>query len=178
MMELIPGTGLLTPFAYYESQLEKVRYVRKVSGPFEEGITHGQRKRIAKCERAGMFFCRASIPECFPIIEENRARKGRKYAMTLDDWMAIWRSHPDTVRCFAVRPGPVAVAMCVRPKPGVLCVQAWGDIEGQEKFSPVTLLARGIYHYCQNKGIELMDLGIADEPGLIAFKQSLGFQPT
>lgn len=167
---------ILAPADYYRATLDQKRFTRLVSGPFEEGITHGQRKRIAKCEREGLTVRLASIAQCYPIIAENRARKGRPYSMTLADWFEMAETYPHHVDCFAVDPGPVAAAMCVRLQPKLLYVQAWGDVPGQEQLSPVTLLAREIYRWCHGNGIEVMDIGTADDAGLIRFKESLGFR--
>lgn len=171
----IPGTRLLTPEAYYKSTYSQPRYVRKVDGPFELGIAKGQRKRIAKCERLGYFFCEADIDSCYWIVRGNRIRKGHVYSMEREDWNEM-ATHTNAVKCFAVKPGPVAVAMCVLLTAEVLYVQAWADIEGQEQNSPVVFLCRGIYEWCQDSGIRELDIGIANEPSLIRFKESLGFK--
>ena len=143
---------------------------------FEDGISAGQRRRIAKCERAGFHVERSTVQECYPIIADNRARKGRPYSMSLRDWDAM-EQHADCVRCFAVNPGKVGVAMCIQLVPEVLYVQAWGDRPNQGQMSPVVLLCKGIFEWCAEQGISVLDIGTADDdPGLIAFKQRLGFR--
>lgn len=169
----IEGTRLLTPKAYYEATKDQVRFRRVINGPFEEKISSGQRKRIAKCKRE-LFECveTARLTWCYEVVANNRARKGRPYSMTLDDWQAM-DALPDTVYCFAV--SPAAAALTVRLLPDLLYVQAWGDVAGFEEYSPVALLCKGIYEWCGQNGIKTLDIGTADEPGLIDFKKRLGF---
>jgi hypothetical protein len=167
---------VLSPEAYYAQAPKDGRYVREVSGPFEDAISSGQRKRIAKCERAGYRVGRSTLDICYPIILDNRLRKGRPYSMNLE----MWREVESSVQCFALTPSPIAAAICVKVAPDVIYVQAWGDIPGQEQYSPVALLCKGIYNWCAENGIRLLDVGISDnagvpDAGLVAFKKSLGF---
>ena len=167
---------MLTPAEYYRVSSDQVRYVRSTTGVFEDAITKGQKKRIAKCARLGMRVTRSDVEACHPIIADNRSRKGRPYSMSLVYWQALRALNHLDVKCFAVEPGPVAVAMCVLVQPEILYVQAWGDVAGQEQNSPVTILCRGIFNWCQENGVTLLDIGTADDAGLIAFKESLGFR--
>ena len=166
---------LLSPAEYYRQTKHQDRYVRRVMGEFDSAISAGQRKRIAKCEQRGLFFMRSTVQDCYPVIADNRARKGRPYSMSLNDWL-ILDTDPDTVYCFAVAPGTIAAAMCTRVEPHTLYVQAWGDRDGQEKLSPVAFLCRGIYHWCAENDIDLLDIGTApNHPSLVEFKLRLGF---
>ena len=171
-------SALLSPEEYYVATLSQERYKRRVAGPFESGVYKGQLRRIRKCERAGMFVIHpAHILSCYNIITYNRSRKGRPYSMSVEDWFRM-NKREDTVICFAVYPGPVAAAMCVKMRvdPATLYVQAWGDIDGQEKSSPVTLLCKSIYNWCVANGIAVFDVGTApNDPTLAAFKERLGF---
>ena len=116
------------------------------------------------------------VKDCYPVIADNRLRKGRPYSMSLEDWITL-EKEPSTVYCFAVAPGTVAVAMCVRVEPTTLYVQAWGDVEGQENLSPITFLCKSLYEWCAKNGIELLDVGTApNHPSLAEFKQRLGFR--
>lgn len=172
--------SLLSPAEYYAAVRKlcngKLRYMRRVEGPFEDGLAKGERKRLKRLEREGFRVEQGSLPVCYPIIEENRKRKGRKYGMAYRDWLKIAET-PETVYSFVVMPGLLAAAICARVEPRTLYVSAWGDAQGQEKYSPVVLLAKGIYDWCAVNNFTLLDIGIADEPGLIAFKERLGFKP-
>ncbi len=167
----------LSPADYYAANQHQVRYQRAIDGPFEHGVSRGQLRQIAKCEQLGFEFERVYVPEaCHEIITQNRRRKGREYALTLTDWERLFQM-PDTAYCFTVTPEPIAAAMCVRVAPRVLYVSAWGDVD-VPSLSPVAFLARELYRWCAGNGFGLLDIGIADEPSLAAFKMRLGFRPS
>lgn len=169
---------ILAPFDYYSAAPKAGRFLRRISGPFEDGISKGERKRLRKLESIGFRVEPGSISVCYPIIADNRERQSRKYGLSFADWEAFLLI-PDTVYCFAVMPGLLAAAMCVRVEPRTLYVSAWADAHGQEKLSPVVLLAKGIYDFCAANGITLLDIGIAgDNEGLRAFKTRIGFHET
>lgn len=163
-------TDILSPSDYYASCKGQTRFMRDINGPFEDKLAKGERKRLKRCEAEGYYTDYASLAAAYPIIAENRAAKGRAYGMTLDECYRL------PVLCFGVYPGPIAAAICVRPLPDTLYVSAWGDVPSQQKRSPVVLIAKGIYNHCMTRGVRYLDIGTADEPGLIAFKQRLGFE--
>lgn len=169
---------VMLPPDFYASILHQRRYVRDTSRPFEENVSAGQRKRIAKCAASGYEAGRSIIARCYPVVADNRARKGREYGMRQLDWEMLLLEEGDYVRCFAVEPDTIAAALCVLVAPDILYVSGWGDKAGYEHFSPVTLLCKGIYEWCANNGVRLMDIGIADEQSLADFKMRLGFRPT
>lgn len=165
---------LVHPTEYYARSDMADRFVRQVSGEFERELAKGEMKRLRKL--SGFRVEEAPIPVCYPIVLDNRERKGRNYSMTLADWNAL-AVEPHTVYGFCVMPGLLAAALCVRVSPDTLYVQAWGDARGQEKLSPVVLLCKGIYDWCSENEFEWLDVGIAgDNEGLAAFKKRLGFR--
>lgn len=165
---------ILSPSEYYESCKGQTRYMRDVDGPFDAKLAKGERKVLRKLEAA---YCVAlvNISDCYPIIEMNRTSKGRTYSMKRGDWEGLAKD-AGAVLPFAVYPGPIATALTVRVSPDTLYVQAWAHAESAEKLSPVVFLAKGIYNWCADHGYKTLDIGTADEAGLIAFKQRLGFE--
>ena len=165
--------------AYYESQRGTIRYMRDCVGSFYEGISKGEKRRILRLCMDGYIVTPIRIERALPIIVDNRVRKGRPYSMSENDWYDL--ASISTVYCWGVKVPEsaeiIAAAMCVMVHPTVLYVQAWGDVPGVEKLSPVLLLAYSIFLFCQSKGIRQMDIGTADSAGLIAFKERLGFKP-
>lgn len=167
---------IISPAEYYAAHKHESRFVREVKGPFEDGISDGQRKRIEKCRRLGFSFGLTNLYTAYPIIADNRARKGRPYSMTEADWREMERLYGANYFAVTGTPGFVAAALCVMVSPDILYVQAWGDIAGQEANSPITFLCRGIYGWCALSNVRCLDIGIAgDNEGLRNFKQRLGF---
>ena len=163
---------LLTPSEYYAQSEKSDRFIRRVSGPFEDGLAKGERKALRRLDESGLTVMESNVDECYPIILDNRERKGRPYSMSLNDWKVL-ATEPDSVHCFMA--GDIAAAMCVRVSPETLYVQAWGDRE--TKKSPVVLLCKGIYNWCSENSFDVLDIGIAgDNAGLADFKRRLGFR--
>lgn len=154
--------------------------------PFSGRIDYGNRKRLNKCLREGFATVRLgpdSRESAYQIIAENRRRKGYPVTMDFPAILAMIDLFGDRMRFFGVTrdSGLVAAAICIAVSAQVMSVFYWGDGEGVQEYSPVVLLASGIYEHCQESGISILDTGIATEAGepnhgLIRFKRSLGFR--
>ena len=165
------------PAEWYREQDLSKHYMRRTDRPFEEGVSRGQLRRIAKCESAGISFGTANVHEAYSIIADNRMRKGRFYGMRLHSCALLQSTGYGY--CFKVhREGyfPDAAAFCVKASDSAVYVSGWADSEGTEGYSPVCLLARGIYQWCQQNCFTTLDIGIGGDPGLDAFKERLGFR--
>ena len=163
------------PAEWYAEQDLSKHYMRRADRPWEEGVSRGQLRRIAKCEATGMVFGKCDIVIAYTYVEENRLDKGRKYGMTFKDWEALERI-PSTAYSFSLEPDHAAVALCVVVSSTVLYVSGWSHRRGYDNLSPVCLLAKGIYNYCAANGFTTLDIGIGGDPGLDSFKRRLGFR--
>ena len=155
-----------------------------VTGAFIDRIDSGNRKRLQKCIRDG--FAAALLPSseyetAYRVVAENRAKRGYRLSMSWQTFVAMSDALPDRVLCFAVLRGaePVAAALCLRINDKALYVAHWGEVAGVEAWSPVTLLASGLFDYCVAAGISLLDLGTASvdgkpNHGLVRYKKNLG----
>lgn len=153
---------MLPPSEWYAQQDLSKHYMRRTDRPFEEGVSRGQ-LRVAY-----NYICEPStIEKCYPIIIENRDRKGRKYGMAYNDLIGI-RSQ---VHCFLIP--KMAAAICVVVAPTTCYVSSWGDVSG---YSPVVSLCRYIYGWCPLHGFDTLDIGIGGDEGLDNFKRRLGFR--
>ena len=163
------------PAEWYREQDLSKHYMRRTDRPFEEGVSRGQLRRIAKCEES-LMFVRSEISLCYPIINANRIAKGRTYGMTWADLQSI----SGDVLCWHIYSPSWdlihAAAICVRINPSTIYCSAWGHASGLNKLSPVTFLAKGIYNYCTANGFSTMDIGVGGDPGLDIFKRRLGFR--
>ena len=57
----------------------------------------------------------------------------------------------------------------------------WGEDISYIRESPVVILSSGIYDYCSDERISLLDVGTSTmngfpDPGLLRFKRALGFK--
>lgn len=122
------------------------------------------------------------LADIYAIVEEGYRARGIPLSMSLEQLEAMRHLFPDRMHCFASMGdhARIAGAICLRLAPGVLYIFCWSARPGHEDRNPMIALADGIYRYCQQAGIALLDCGTATvggEPneGLMRFKQQLGF---
>jgi len=148
-------------------------------------MNSGNRAVVRTGSRRGLFarpLRPAERAEAWSVNAQNRVRRGRRMTMSLDALVAMDDALPDTLRWFGVFDDTrmLAASVCLSIAPGVLYVFYLGEADGAERRSPVTLLVSHIYDWCRDRGVELLDLGVATEAGtpnegLMAYKRNLGF---
>ena len=151
---------------------------------FQAGLGETKQKEIRRLTRSGAVFA-LQPPQAgeraFQVIADNRAARGYPMTMTWPQVAALAAAFPDQVRFAAVeRDGEaLAGAICLRLTPAYAYVFYWGEARAARRESPVMLLAEGLVEDCAAQGVTVLDLGTstdqsAPNPGLIAFKESLG----
>lgn len=165
-----------------------LNYERRTLGiDFAEGLADGARKKLAKCNRAGLhsrLLERDQWIGAYRLLAQNRARAGRKLSLPFQRIIDLEEALPGTHLFFGTFDGDkmVAAAICLRVRADVLYCWAWGDAEKNE-FAPTVQLCERIYEEACYMGCRLLDAGISTEAGvpnkgLIAYKESLGFVPS
>ncbi len=157
--------------------------------PFIDQIDYGNKKRVRKAAREGFVAYAEAFDMLKPVYEviaENRRRHGLSVSMSVLQLEEMNQRLPGFFHLFSVRSSAspsvlVASAICLRLQPDILYVFYWGEIDGMNTYSPVVMLAAEIYSFCQKNQITLLDAGISTvagipNPGLIRFKESLGFR--
>lgn len=156
--------------------------------PFVSRLHPSKRPRLRKSMQQGVVF--AEAPDLDPAIvyayvKKCRLRRGFPISMTEADFLALFRSFPDSVKVFTVTtPDHIAaltVAIVINKR--ILYNFYLADEDEYRKGSPAVLLTQGVYQYCQLNGFEVFDLGISTadgipNPGLMRFKQDMGAQTT
>ncbi len=150
--------------------------------------TYANRKRLNKTLREGV--STALLPpeahaEAHAVLVEARRKKGYTLSMSWNDVAEMRAAFPQALRVFGAWHGGamVAAAICVVVNPSLLYVYAWGELPGAERLSPVTALAAALYRHARQEGFTQLDLGTSSlhgavNPGLFAFKRSLGATPS
>jgi len=155
--------------------------------PFEAHLHPSEKRRLRKCLRAGFGFeewPNPDLPTAFGFIEQNRRDLG--YPMTFDfatmaEWFALF---PDNYRVFCVKDQHqiAALTLAVRLGSGVLYNFCPADRLQYRSYSPTVLLNAGLYHYCQQNQLGILDLGVSTDTNgqqkasLVRFKRNLGAQ--
>jgi len=152
---------------------------------FFDQISHGNRKKINQCMRneiVSQLLNRVEYSEAYKIIAENRKKKGFPITMTFEALDKMAEEFSDKTLVLGVKKSDgeiIASSFCFQVNPRVLYVFYWAEKNGFETFSPVTLIAKSLYEYCQSKKIEFLDIGVSTDNevpnyGLIRFKKNLG----
>lgn len=141
-------------------------------------------RRMRKLVRNGYIFTIENHSNSFAIWDFIvQCRKERKYrfSMTYELLDKYLKELPESVHLFSVRyEGRIcAAAICFQINRFTMYDFSHGHSREFDKSSPVLLLISGIYEYCQDQKMEILDLGassIAQKPNLplISFKESLG----
>lgn len=155
--------------------------------PLSERMSHGNRKRLAKCEREGLRCVQVDAEALAPVydtIAANRAARGFPVSMSLAQLQAMAGEFPEVLRLFACqRDGDTemaAAAVCLSLDARTLYVFYWGDRPGHASLSPVVMVADAVYRHAQACGHRMLDVGTStldreSNAGLLHFKRGLGF---
>lgn len=169
--------SILEPSEWYAKQDLSKHYMRRTDRPFEEGVSRGQLRCLKSAKDDALIGGMTDVLSAYAVISDNRMAKGRAYGMRLRDCLDL--AQANMAKCFHVYSvaGIEAAAFCVLIKPNICYVSGWANIHGSSlPYSPIPFLAKKIYEQCAFDGIDIMDIGIADELNLIEFKERLGFK--
>jgi hypothetical protein len=173
----------------FQSNDPEINYSMNIDNrDFTDLISYGNIKCIRKINREG-FMCEKSelktLPSIHKLIADNRLRLGVVISMSVDQLQEVVKLFPEKLHLFSVyrdssREEMLAAAICLSLTARVLYVLYWGEADGMRNYSPVVLLANEIHKFCQDSGIEILDVGISTlngvpNHGLINFKRNLGF---
>ncbi len=156
--------------------------------PLRTYLHRGEKTKLNRNQRLGLTFVLAPRPDVaalHALIADTRLRKGYPVTMTAAQLAATLAHFPDDFRVFEARDEGVLVAAAVvlRVLPTVAYTLYVADRADYRAISPLVGLHNFIYGWCQQLSIRYLDLGVATErgvpnPGLVAFKQHLGGQPS
>lgn len=155
--------------------------------PFEANLHASERQRLRKCRRAGFRFQHEPSPDVKTVVDFLRTtRQQQGYALTLspDRLTKLLTRFPGQFPVFSVMDGATTAALtiAVRVREDILYNFLPASHPDYCRFSPMVLLTDGLYAYCQQEGIRLLDLGVSldanrqPKPSLMRFKQNLGAQ--
>lgn len=154
---------------------------------FDRLLSRGNLKRINKCVKNNFYASEVSLNELssvYEVIANNRKFKGYPITLSFDSLKDQSTLFSEKFKLFSVEKNGmmVAAAVTIMLTPGTLYVLYWGDIPEFRSYSPIVLLCRAIYSYCQRNNLQYLDVGtstIDKEPnfGLMDFKVDLGFKP-
>lgn len=151
---------------------------------FVAALGETKQKEVRRLRRSGAVFRNRSLPQARPAydaIARNRAARGYPMTMSWEQVHALAEAFPDQVAFHTVEreADTLAGAVTMRITRSYTYVFYWGEDPTFRREIPVMLLAEGLMDLCHRNGVTVLDIGISTEasqpnPGLIAFKESLG----
>lgn len=173
----------------YEVELEEVGTVIPVGKDSFELLLHrSHKKKLKKCREGGFVFQFLSLDhleEVYDFLKAVREEKNYPLSMSLDEIKRTTNVFPGNYLLSVVtdKEKIIAANISIRVNSRVLYNFYHDHLSLYDAVSPVVLLNEGLYNYCQQHGLTLLDLGtstINGEPDseLITFKVRLGGQPT
>ena len=156
-------------------------------GSFESNLVPAERRRLRKCRDAGFAFSHRQIPdiaEVIDFIQETHRQKGYRLTISPERLADLLRDFPDEYSVFVVRDGfrLAALTITIRVRHDILYNFRPVSHTDYQRFSPMVMLTDGLFSYCRQQNIQLLDLGVSldaagqPKPGLIRFKRNLGAQ--
>jgi hypothetical protein len=144
-----------------------------------------ERRRQAKCLQNGLLvrqWVRPDIDAVLTFIQQSRRRQGYPLTISPNRLTYLLATYPEQYPVFAVWDGSIlaSLTIAVRVRHDILYNFLPADNLDYRAYSPAVLLTQGLYTYCQQQGITLLDLGVSvddqrrPKPDLMRFKRNLG----
>jgi hypothetical protein len=184
-----PSLSVSLKKSFYESgfkiETSDVQSLIAVSNdPLVVRFHYSEKKRLRKCNSRKLVFQKlqmASAGFVYDFINRCRIEKGFNISMTFEELWNAMELFPKNYLFFAVFDGEkiIAASICIRVSQTILYDYAHDHDHHYNNLSPVVFLVNGIYNYCQENNIELLDLGTSLSNGklkvsLLEFKTRLG----
>jgi hypothetical protein len=145
---------------------------------------YSEKKRLRRCNFRKLLFQQlpaTSAALVYDFIAQCRREKGFNISMTFEELSIAMELFPKNYLFFAVFDSEkiIAASICIRVSETILYDYAHDHDHHYNNLSPVVFLVNGIYNYCQENNIELLDLGTSLSNGtlkvsLLEFKTRLG----
>ncbi len=147
--------------------------------PHEDKMQRMEQKRLRKCKRAMVHLQQElmdRLTECYHFLKRCRREKGWELSLSLTDLEQQLSQSPGVFCLFSVfhEDERIAAALCIKVNSGIIYNFYHESLAAYKSYSPVTLLLKGIYRYCQQAVIRMLDMGTSPSRSLQAFKEHCG----
>lgn len=166
----------------------EVGAIRLTNDNFETGLNRLEKRKLKKSHRAKLschFLSNDKLEAVYSFILGCRQRKGHQLSITIEDLRRTMSRFPKRYILFGVflEKEMVAASVAVCITSNILYIFYADHAEAYDHLSPVVLLVKGLYDYCQQQKMTMLDLGtsaVKGHPnfGLLNFKMRLGGQPS
>lgn len=162
-------------------------HIEILNEPLENRMHTMELRRLDKCQTHGFTFHEdepKKIDAVYEYLRKCRKEQGLELSITKEKLHEYQQLFPQNYILFSVRQDDeiLAATLAVKVHRKVLYSFLPGSLRKFRNSSPTVLLNDGLYRYCQQNQMELLDLGTSteksglDQKSLIAFKQRMGGQ--
>ncbi len=183
---LITNAFLFLDFQVELSQIN--HHLPVTAASFESQIHESGRRRLRKCRENGFTFQpepATFLPEAYAFIKACRLEKNKPLSLSEEQLQQLFDHFPDRYFIFSVRDqGEIAaVTVAIKIRSDVLLTFYPASPYSYNAFSPAIMLNEGLYAFCQQNHLAILDYGISgvkEDPhySLMKFKEHLGGLPT
>lgn len=151
---------------------------------FEQKIHAMERRKLKKTMEQRFVFREEGVDvveKIYAFIQSCRKERQQDLNISLEDLQKAIQALPHVYKIFSIRDGEEVIAttiiVVVNAKIAYNFLPASSSAYNQ--WSPMVFLLKGLYEWCQDKNIEMLDLGISivnniPQYSLIAFKERIG----
>lgn len=173
----------------YQTEIANLNFHINITDyAFEKIIKPSEKRRINKCISNGFYFNEEINPDLLQVynfIKESRERKGFPISLPYKKLEELFFQFRKSFKVFTIndQKNIIALTIVIHINDKILYNFYPADCEKYLKFSPMVQLIEGLYNFCQENKIEILDMGIATDKGvpnfgLIKFKENIGAQPS
>lgn len=151
---------------------------------FSTHIKKNERKKLNQSHTENYQFRKLSINDLknvYGLVKLTRRRRGFPVTMKYDDLHNVFDKLPGHYNLFGLFDGTklIAASVSIRISRQIMYNFYHADDVDYRSRSPLVMLNEGIYNFCREENIKVLDLGISSENGVIneglfTFKQNLG----
>ena len=154
---------------------------------FAHNLAPAERRRLQKCQKAHFEFAHWPTPnigEVIAFLQQTRQQKGYPLTIGPERLTTLLHEFPNQCAVFVVTDGGIiaALTVAIRVRDDILYNFLPASNPDYQTFSPMVMLTEGLFTYCRQQSIRLLDLGVSldanrqPKPSLMRFKRNLGAQ--
>ena len=147
--------------------------------PLSEKMHIMEKRKLVKCQKSGFSFEEeplSALPDVYDFVLQCREERGWGLSMTLADLEKAVGTFPENYKLFSVYDGVrrIAATVAIVVNSRILYNFYPASLLSYQSYSPTVMLLDGLYQYCQQKGMKILDLGTSASDSLQLFKAHMG----
>jgi len=173
----------------YHIDLEEISVIIPVTDKsFESGLHRSEKKRLRKCRESNLVFSMISLdrlPAIYEFLVTCKEKKGYTISLTLEELAKVSSAYPDLffLSQVTLNDEVIAANISIKVNRKVLYNFYHDHSDSYDLLSPVVFLNEGLYLFCQQQGLKMLDLGTSMlkrdiNHTLLDFKLRLGGVPS